>query len=260
MAWDPTSFKAIYFDIYATLIDWEGSIYESLSQLTGGLPTDDGRRADTRENRRWLLQSYATNEKLVERENPKMKYNVVLETCYARIAEQLGVSHDQKEAEVFGLSIGQWSAFPDTVQAMQRLGKYYKLFALTNVDNASFARTLAGPLEGVKFDDIFTAEMIGSYKPDPNNYQYVVKRLGEEWGISKDQILLTAQSLDIDHTMAHKLGFRPAVWITRRGPDSAAGIGGDKEALQAAGQINLGAEFFSLGEMADAVEAAFGKK
>lgn len=257
---DPKSFKGLFFDIYATLIDWEDPIYRSLRQLTNRLPEDDARRADNKDNKRTLLKSYAANEKVVEGENPTLPYPQILERVYERIASQLGVSYSHEEAVAFGYTIGEWGAFPDTVKAMQTLAKYYKLFALSNVDNESFGRTLAGPLKGVKFDDIYTAQMIGSYKPHPDNYNYVVKRLGEEWDIPKDQTLLVAQSLDIDHYMAHKLGFKPAVWITRRGPYSVGGMGGDREALEAAGEIKLGAVYETLGEFADAVEKAFQQK
>jgi FMN phosphatase YigB (HAD superfamily) len=63
------------------------------------------------------------------------------------------------------------------VEAMQILDKHYKLFALSTVDNESFGRTLAGPLKGVKFDGIYTAENIGTYKPNPKNHHYCLNHI-----------------------------------------------------------------------------------
>jgi FMN phosphatase YigB (HAD superfamily) len=136
---------------------------------------------------------------------------------------------------------------------MQVLAKHYKLFVLSNVDNASFARTLDGPLKGVHWDGIYTAEQIGSYKPNPRNYNHVVTHLDKNFGIPKDEILLVAQSLAVDHVAATALGFRPGVWIARK----SSSMGGNREELEAKGLLKLGATYSTLGEMAKAVEKAF---
>jgi 2-haloalkanoic acid dehalogenase type II len=253
MGFNPTEFKGLFFDIYATLIDWEAGIYPQLLHLSQKLPSGDARRDDNAENRKKLLRAYASNEKAVEHEHPRWPYPQILEEVYSRIASDLGVPIDSEDKVAFGRSIGDWPAFPDTVKAMQVLAKHYKLFVLSNVDNASFDRTRTGPLKGVHWDGIYTAEQIGSYKPNPNNYNHVVTRLDEDFGIEKDKILLVAQSLDIDHVSAKALGFKPAVWIAR----NRSFMGGNREELESKGLIELGAEFSTLGEMAEAVEKAF---
>jgi len=255
MTFAPTQVKALFFDIYATLIDWESGIYPQLLRLSQQIPSpEDPRRADTPQTRKTLLRAYATNEKAVEHANPKLAYPQILEQVYARIASDLGIQDVSRADQVaFGRSIGDWPAFPDTVEAMQVLAKHYKLFVLSNVDNASFSRTLAGPLAGVHWDGIYTAELIGSYKPDPANYHYVVTRVQEDFGIPKDELVMVAQSLDIDHVSVKALGFKPGVWINR----NAAAMGGVREELESKGLIGLGATYNTLGEFAEAVEKAF---
>ncbi len=126
-----------------------------------------------------------------------------------------------------------------------------------NVDNASFERTRTGPLKGVHWDGIYTAEMIGSYKPDPANYLYAATRMEQDFSIKKDEMLLVAQSLDIDHMTTKSLGFNPGIWISR---NAASTIGGIREDLEQKGLLELGATYDTLGEMAEAVENAFGQK
>jgi 2-haloalkanoic acid dehalogenase type II len=253
MAFEPTKVKGLFFDIYATLIDWETGIYTSLLRLAHRLPESDPLHADTTETRRTLLRMYAANEKIVEHDNPQLAYPKILEEVYARIAAKLDVPFEQTEQIAFGESIGDWPAFPDTVAAMQTLAKHYKLIVLSNVDDASFARTCAGPLNGVHWDAIYTAEQIGSYKPNVNNYNYVVTHLRDDFGIPKDQLIQVAQNLDLDHATCTALGFKPGVWIAR----GAAKMGGNREELEAQGLLKLGATYATLGEMAEAVEKAF---
>jgi 2-haloalkanoic acid dehalogenase type II len=252
---DFTKVKALFFDIYATLIDWEPAMYSALSALIHALPESDSRRADTLENRQALLRAYAANEKAVEAEFPTMPYPKILQTVYGRLASQFGVDFKEEDAAKFGHSIGQWAAFPDSVAAMQVLGKHHKLFALSNVDNESFGRTLAGPLKGVKFDGIYTAQTIGSYKPNPDNYNYCISHIKDDFGIEKEETLIVAQSLDIDHVSSTALGLQPGIWIARNLGVTA--MGGNYTELLAAGKIKIGAKFESLGDMASAVEKAF---
>jgi 2-haloalkanoic acid dehalogenase type II len=253
MAFAPTQVKGLFFDIYATLIDWEAGIYPFLLRLAQHLPPSHLLRADTAETRKTLLYMYAATERAVEHDNPTLAYPNILEKVYARIAVELGVPVENDAQIAFGRSIGEWPAFPDTVAAMQMLAKYYKLVVLSNVDDASFARTCAGPLKGVHWDAIYTAEQIGSYKPNPANYNYVATKFQELFGIPKEHTTLVAQSLDIDHVACKALGFRPGVWIAR----GASHMGGNRQELEVKGLLELGATYTTLGEFAEAVENAF---
>lgn len=254
-SFDLTSYKALSFDIYATLIDWEKGILSQLLPLLSRLPKGHllwvKSLADIRD---YLLTQYATHEHKLEIQHPNEKYSKLLGMVYENVAADMGVAVTPSESEAFGGAIGKWPAFEDTVAAMQKLGKYYKLIALSNVDKASFANTLRGPLNGVKFDAIYVAEDIGTYKPNPNNFNYLIDHARQDFGIQKSDICHTAQSLTFDHIPIASMGFRPAVWISRGG--GSMGMG-DLEAVK--DKVNIGATYQSLGDMAIAVEAAFDK-
>lgn len=121
----------------------------------------------------------------------------------------------------FGSSVGLWKPFPDTIPALKTLSQHYKLTILSNVDNESFSKTRA-VLERsdrnnqFEFDGVYTAQDIGSYKPDLANFEYALKKLKENFGIEKHQVLVTAGSLLHDHLPANKLGLN-SVWIAREG-------------------------------------------
>ncbi|KAH8122409.1 hypothetical protein ACSS6W_005961 [Trichoderma asperelloides] len=254
-SFDLTSYKALSFDIYATLIDWETGIFSQFLSLLSKLPKGHSLwNKNLADIRKYLLTQYATHEHRLEIQHPNEKYSKLLSMVYENVAADVGIAVTPSESEAFGGAIGKWPAFADTVKAMQTLGKYYKLIALSNVDKASFANTLRGPLSGVQFDAIYVAEDIGTYKPNPNNFNYLLDHARQDFGIQKSDICHTAQSLTFDHIPIASMGFPPAVWISRGG--GSMGMG-DLEAVK--DQVNIGATYATLGDMAIAVEAAFDK-
>jgi len=199
-----TDFRVLTFDCYGTLIDWESGLYAALQPLLTragvGLPRDA------------VLATFAQHESRQEAATPAMRYSEALCEVHAQLARAWGVAPVAAESRTFGASVGDWPAFGDTVAALQYLGEHYKLVILSNVDRASFAATL--PRLGVTFDAVFTAEDIGSYKPDPRNFAYLVEQL-EGMGVARADILHTAQSLFHDHAPANAAGLASA-WIDRR--------------------------------------------
>jgi len=159
------------------------------------------------------------------------------------------VDEDEVEAAKFGASVGDWPAFPDTVEALSYLKQHFKLVILSNVDRMSFAGT--NRRLGVEFDYIFTAQDIGSYKPDLRNFEYLLTKLGEN-GIDKSKLLQVAQSLFHDHVPANRMGI-PSAWIDRRHGKAGGGATVLPDPMP-----HLDFRFTSLGELADAHRAEQG--
>ena len=227
-----TDFRLLSFDVYGTLIDWETGILNGLKPLYQRANVERGH----------ALEIYHELEKGQQTTSPTMPYSQLLTAIYPQFATKLGLEPPSaEESQKFGQSIGKWPAFPDTVDALQRLSKHYKLVVLSNVDNESFSTSLAGPLEGFRFDKIITAQDVGSYKPDHRNFDYMLEAARSEFGVEKEQVLQTAQSQFHDHHPAKDLGIK-SVWIERRGT-----MGNRQEEI-------YDWKFVTLGDMADAVE------
>jgi len=149
----------------------------------------------------------------------------------------------------FGQSIADWPIFPDTVPALAYLSTRYKLTVLSNVDRASFSatqRALEGPPDARSFSfaAVYTAEDAGAYKPDPKAREYSLRRIEEELGVKRDEVLVVANSVFHDVAPARKMGLATA-WIKREG--SVIGqdpVEGSKATFR----------FSTLGAMADAVK------
>ncbi|HKM64427.1 MAG TPA: haloacid dehalogenase type II [Acidisphaera sp.] len=199
-----TDFDVLTFDCYGTLIDWESGIYAALRPLLARTPGQKSREE--------VLETFARHESEQEAATPAMRYSDLLAVVHGRLARHWGVAPSEAEDRRFGASVSDWPAFEDTAGALQYLQKHYKLVILSNVDRESFKGS--NPRLGVTFDAIYTAEDVGSYKPDPRNFAYMLDRLRER-GIAPGQILHTAQSLFHDHVPAKQAGLATA-WIDRR--------------------------------------------
>lgn len=197
-------FKALTFDCYGTLIDWESGMIAGLKPLT-----DQVSPGLTRDN---ILQAHAYHESTQQRWTPAYKYAELLQIVYKRLAEEWGITVTPEECVTYGESVKDWPAFPDSAEALAYLKNHYKLVILSNVDNTSFAAS--NEKLGVDFDAIFTAQDVGSYKPDDRNFEYMLEKLTRA-GLERHEILHTAESMFHDHVPGrrHQLA---SCWIYRR--------------------------------------------
>ncbi|KAL8847233.1 MAG: hypothetical protein Q9221_007720 [Calogaya cf. arnoldii] len=231
-----TSHKVLAFDVYGTLIDWETGITTALTQ--GYI--------DLNLSKTEILHAFHNLEKEYQSRYPDLAYSELLAKLHPALTSDLNLTAPTESvSQQFGDSVGSWPAFPDTLAALKRLKTHFKLVVLSNTDRDSFAATNKNQLPGVEFDAVLTAQDIGSYKPDRRNFEYLLDYTHRTWGISKDEVLQTAQSQFHDHYPAKDVGIRSA-WIVR--PGAVMGEQGQK------GEEIWNWKFHILGEMADAVD------
>ena len=231
-----SDFKALTFDCYGTLIDWETGIWNALQPLLSA-----GQLSIEREE---VLNHFARFETEQEIETPSLRYSALLATVHARLARSWGVHCHADLNDRFGGSVPDWPAFPDSASALAYLKRHYKLVILSNVDRASFATS--NKKLGVTFDAVYTAEDVGSYKPDARNFAYLIEHIEADLGIRKSEILHTAQSLHHDHVPAERAGLARA-WINRRFDKEGSGA-----TAKVAKPPKVDFHFKSLAEFAEA--------
>ncbi|KAI5293269.1 hypothetical protein KEM55_007198, partial [Ascosphaera atra] len=168
MARKLTEYKLLSFDVYGTLIDWEAGIWNAFQPIAS-------KNNDSSLTRHQFMTIYHEFEKKQQATTPDMVYYELLATIHPHICDKLGyqTKPTEEESKAFGESVGSWPAFPDTIEALYKLKKFYKLAVLSNVDRQSFNKTNSpegGSLQGFPFDLILTAQDIRSYKPDLRNF------------------------------------------------------------------------------------------
>ena len=193
-------FTHLTFDCYGTLVDWESGILAALSPVLARHGVEVGAGE--------LLRLYAEHEARLEAAPRHESYRRILAGVMSGIAGDLGFVPSADELEVLARSIGSWPPFADTVESLARLQSRYALVVVSNVDDDLFAHTARAL--GIRFDDVITAQQVGSYKPSLENFRRALERVD----VPAQRVLHVAQSLYHDHVPAKRLGLS-TVWIRR---------------------------------------------
>jgi putative hydrolase of the HAD superfamily len=241
MTLDLTTYQALSFDCYGTLIDWEAGLAAVL------VPWAREQRLDVTKDD--LLLAYGDHEAAVQRETPTALYPEVLGAAFRRTGETLGGPVSDEWAQRLGDSVPDWPPFPDSSDALARLRHHYRLIVVSNVHRGGFAGSNQW-LRG-DFAAVITAEDVGAYKPADNHFRALEGTL-VELGVQRSELLHVAQSLFHDHVPAKREGLS-SVWINRR--HDRAGWGATPEPTD---EWSFDLEFDSMGDFADAVDQAFG--
>lgn len=233
-------FEVLSFDCYGTLIDWESGIWAALQPLLAGSSHD----------RRGVLGVFSELESRHQSLDPGAPYPEILERVHHDLADRLGLARNPGMDARFGASVPDWPPFPDSPQALARLGEDHRLVILSNVDRRGIAASIE--VLGASFDAVYTAEDVGSYKPDLRNFDYLIEHVRSDLGHEPADLLHVAQSLFHDHVPAKARGLTTA-WIDRQNL-SRGGTWGATREVRDPPRPDL--TFFTLAELAEAAGAA----
>jgi len=228
--------RALLFDVFGTLVDWRGSLLDEaagLSSRTGvnadwaGV-VDDWRRA----YRPALTQARAEPE---WRDLDALQR----ETLGAVLAER-GITLPAAEQETLVQGWRRLRPWPDTRAGLERLRTRFRTATLSNGHVALLVDLLR--FGDLRVDAVLSAELAGSYKPDPAVYLHAVRLLGCE----PEQTAMVAAHAD-DLVAASQVGMqavfvrRPQEWGPGGGSEPPTGLAG----LVVADSLELAAD--SLG-------------
>ena len=209
---DFTRYRFLTFDCYGTLIDWESGIFSALRPVLAR----HGKSIDDQQ----LLELYGDLE--LEAESGEYRsYRDVLRMVVRGFGERLRFTPSQQEQDSLPNSISSWNPWPDTVAALQSLGRNYQLVILSNIDDDLFAGSR--PKLQVTFRDVITAQQAACYKPCRRMFELALERIGA----SPTDVLHVGQSVYHDVIPAKSIGMS-TVWVNR--PSARPGVGAVKAA------------------------------
>ena len=141
-----TDRKVMTFDVVGTLIDFETGILDYVrarAEAAGVTLTD-----------RAILEAYAVAEDHQHRATPRLPFPSMMAPMYREMAEVLDLPESHADAEEFRLSIPDWPAFPDSVAALKRLRKNFRLVAMTNFHDDQGLRRFQGIWRKLAIDEV----------------------------------------------------------------------------------------------------------
>ena len=198
---DASSFDVLTFDCYGTIIDWETGLLRTLK------PILDAHSVSISDEH--LLEKYGQFEAELQAGTYR-RYADILASALAAFGREHGFEPSERELLDFSRSVQHWPPFADSAAALRALQTKFRLVVLSNIDDDLFEFSRA-QLQGVRFDRVFTAQQIGSYKPSTRNFHYMLERVG----VRRERVLHVAQGLFHDIAPTHALGIRN-VWVNRR--------------------------------------------
>jgi 2-haloacid dehalogenase len=194
--------KAITFDCYGTLIDWESAIQQFFAESLDlkGLGYVDPLTLQTE----WEEIQF---QYIQEKYRP---YRQVLHDTLKMVFNNYRIPTNNEECDEFADSMGYWKPFPDTRDAILELQKLVKVALITNTDEQIIQETER--MIDVKFDEIITAEQARAYKPSHKGFLLARERLG----LDVSEIWHAGFGFKYDIVPATELGYK-TVWVNRQG-------------------------------------------
>ncbi len=189
------------FDVYGTLVDWNGGIRAELSRLWP--------EADAGE----LLVRYHEIEPRVQLDG-SLPYREILRQALCLLAEAEGLELPREEQGALADSLPSWPPFPevrDELEEIRRRG--FAIALLSNTDPDLLAASIDEI--GIDVDATVTGRDAGSYKPAHGHWLTFFER--ED--VDRARHVHVAASLFHDVAPCAELGV-PVIWINREGEAS----------------------------------------
>lgn len=187
--------RAITFDCYGTLVDWEAGIKAWAAKIIArrnyeGLTPEDFVK-------RWEEHQFAML-------TPYRGYRDLTARAAERVFRDLKLTIHPDDPPTLADAIPTWRPFPDVPEALRRLGQRYKLGIISNMDNVVLFESIARL--GAPIHMRTSAEDARAYKPDPAPFKLALSRLGLEPG----EVLHAAFGWKYDLQPAKEVGMQTA--------------------------------------------------
>ena len=193
--------NTLTFDMLGTILDLAGSMIPYLNEFLNNTNSDvssDQIWGTWRDRQR--IEQYQDNILMLGHSG----YLNIKKKSLIYTLRTKKIKFDDEQIENFMSIYYNLIPFEDAINGLYRLGKKYKLVILSNGEE-SFLKYLAEKNIGIDFHAIFSAEMVGQFKPHPSVYRFAAKNLNLE----PNEIMMVA-SHSFDILGARHSGFRAA--------------------------------------------------
>ncbi|EMD41274.1 hypothetical protein CERSUDRAFT_109865 [Gelatoporia subvermispora B] len=206
--------QAFVFDVFGTVVDWQGTVSAELRTLTQGLAEEDWISFA----QEWRKGYYQTTRRVAQGgvgpSNVDVMHREILDGMLASEKwKHLAALWDDKKRHELVHIWHRLNGWPDASEGLHALKKKAIIGTLSNgnvrllVDMAKHA--------GLPWDVVFAGDLLGSYKPNPKMYLGAVQLLS----LHPEQVVMVAAHIN-DLRAAASHGLR-TVYVRRPTEDAA---------------------------------------
>jgi 2-haloacid dehalogenase len=203
--------RAIVFDTFGTLVDWRTSLIDELTTFGAArdVAGDWTALVDA-----WRGAYVPSMDRVRRGELPWTKLDDLHRASLDSLVAQFGIT-GLTEADLHHINLGwhRLTPWPDVVAGLHRLHERHILGPLSN-GNVALLIDLARHA-GLPFDMVFSAEVFGHYKPDPETYLGACRLLSLE---PHQVMLCAAHNNDLAAAQSHGLSTAFVARPTEYGP------------------------------------------
>jgi len=192
----------ITFDTYGTLIDWETAIVGFIQKVLD----DKQEELDARVFYRVWYHGFA----LPALKGRYVPYRALLRQSFREALEAHRIPVEAEDGDGLGDAMAAAEPFADTLPALVRLKRKYRLGTISNSEDDIICHA-AAKLQNL-LDFVITAETTQTYKPNPALFELILARAG----VSPSQAVHVAQSQYVDLPQSVPMGMR-TIWVNRQG-------------------------------------------
>jgi 2-haloacid dehalogenase len=195
----PKTVTFVSFDVYGTLIDWEGGAYDAFVAEAGR----DGVELDRDD----VVERFLGIQREIMAGSYEL-YAEVLRRTAVRIAKDVGWELEPSRSGFLPDSVQRWRPFKETNSTLTKLKKKVELGLISNIDDKLLGQTRRHmPLD---FDLVVTAQQVRSYKPDAAHFTECERRMGTKKGWVH---VAESYYYDVEPCLKKKI---PVIWVNRR--------------------------------------------
>ena len=153
--------RALVFDVFGTVVDWRSSVAAEVRAL--GWPVEPAAFADA-----WRAGYAPAMQAVRDGRLPWMHIDALHRRILDALLAERGLAPPEAEVAELNLVWHRLAPWPDSVSGLQRLKTRYPVCTLSN-GNLRLLLDMARHA-GLAWDTLFSAELFGHYKPDPEVY------------------------------------------------------------------------------------------
>ena len=198
---DPSSVKALTFDVFGTVADWRSSIIREATQLgqSKGIKADWARFADA-----WRAGYGPAMDRVRRGELPWTNLDALHRMILDRLLTEFGITGlSEAEKDQLNRVWHRLTPWPDAVGGLTRLRRRFIVATLSN-GNVALLTNMAKNA-GLPWDCILSSELAKRYKPNKEVYQMAADLLG----LRPEQVMMVAAHKG-DLRAARAVGFQTA--------------------------------------------------